>query len=217
MFFSGADLLYRIPALLIALTFHEYAHARMAYAWGDATAKNAGRMTLNPISHLDPLGTLMVMLVGFGWARPVPINPFHFRHREKGLFWVSLAGPGTNLLLAFAAALVLFLTTGNLPSLYRWAAPGILEGILIWIVFINVFLAIFNFVPLPPLDGSKIVRSLLPRAYAHYYQSFEAYGPFLLILLLVLGLLPRVLLPIASFIIGGINALVLILTGQYFL
>ena len=219
MFFSGADfadLLYRIPALLIALTFHEYAHARMAYAWGDPTAKNAGRMTLNPISHLDPLGTLMIMLVMFGWARPVPINPFNFRNREKGLFWVSLAGPGTNLILAFFATLILFLVTGSLPTIYRWITPSIFEGIMTWIIFINVFLAIFNFVPLPPLDGSKMLRSILPRAYAHYYDSFEAYGPFVLILLLVLGLLPRILLPIASLIIGAINLLVLMLTGHYF-
>ncbi len=216
MFFSGADLLYRIPALLIALTFHEYAHARMAYAWGDPTAKNAGRMTLNPISHLDPLGTLMVMLVGFGWARPVPINPFHFRDREKGLFWVSLAGPGTNLLLAFAATLLLFLATGNLPSIYRWGVSDIFQGIMTWIVLINVFLAIFNFVPLPPLDGSKMLRSLLPSSYAHYYQVFEQYGPIILIVLLVLGLLPRILLPIASVIIGIINTLVLLITGHYF-
>lgn len=216
MFFSGADLLYRIPALLIALTFHEYAHARMAFAWGDPTAKNTGRMTLNPISHLDPIGTLMVMLVGFGWARPVPINPFNFRDQKKGLFWVSLAGPGTNLLLAFAATLILFLVTGNLPTIYRWITPSMFDSVMIWIVFINVFLAIFNFVPLPPLDGSKIFSSLLPRSYAHYYRSFEAYGPFILIILLVLGLLPRILLPIASLIIGVINLLVLIITGQYF-
>ncbi len=216
MFFSGPDLLYRIPALLIALTFHEYAHARMAYAWGDHTAKLQGRMTLNPISHLDPIGTLMVMIVGFGWARPVPVNPFNFRDQRKGMFWVSLAGPGTNLILAFAAILLLFVTTGSLPTLYRLAPPNILEGILIWIVLINVFLAIFNFVPLPPLDGSKILSSLLPRSYAQYYHSIEAYGPFILILLLVLGLLPRILLPIASFIIGVMNMLVLIITGQFF-
>jgi Zn-dependent protease len=101
MFSLPTDLLGRIPALLIAITFHEYAHGRMAYYWGDPTAKLQGRLTLNPLAHLDPIGLLMLVIVRFGWARPVPINPFNFKDRRKGLFWVSFAGPGINLILGF--------------------------------------------------------------------------------------------------------------------
>ncbi len=194
------DLLFRIPALLIAITFHEYAHARMAYAWGDSTARHEGRMTLNPISHLDPLGALMVMLVGFGWARPVPVNPYNFTDRRRGMLWVAVAGPGANLLLALAATIILVFSTGGLPF-YRAAAPSIFEGTMIWIILINIYLAIFNFVPLPPLDGSKVLYSLLPSSYAYHLRSIEAYAPFILILLLITRILPRLLLPIASVII----------------
>lgn len=215
-FFSLESLLARIPALLIALSFHEYAHARMAYFWGDSTAKMQGRLTLNPISHLDPIGTLMIMFVGFGWARPVPINPYNFRNREEGLFWVSFAGPGMNLLVAFIISFILIILTGVPPSIYQlFGTSNMLWFVLNEIVLINVFLAIFNFVPLPPLDGSKILSSFLPRSYAHYYYTLEAYGPFILIFLLVFGLLPRILIPIASSIIDGIGLVAMILTGSF--
>lgn len=190
-FFSG-DLLYRIPALLVAITFHEYAHARMAYAWGDPTAKHAGRLTLNPIAHLDPLGLLMLWLVRFGWAKPVPVNPNNFRDRRKGLFWVSLAGPGMNLLLGLAATFFLY---------YFWDFGSVYINIMRNLMIYNVFLAVFNIVPLPPLDGSKILSSLLPYKYLRYYYNLEPYGPFVLILLLVVGFLPAILIPVSSWII----------------
>jgi len=197
---SGLDLLALIPALLIALTFHEYAHARMAYFWGDPTAKNAGRLTLNPLSHLDPIGLLMLMIVRFGWAKPVPINPLNFRDRKKGLFWVSLAGPGMNLVLGFFATILFFIFEGS----------GILvRSILLNLMIYNVFLAVFNMVPLPPLDGSKILSTLLPSRHLQLYHSIEPYGPFILILLLILGGLHLVLVPIAFAIINVYQALVI--------
>lgn len=185
------DLLFLIPALLIAITFHEYAHARMAYAWGDSTAKNAGRLTLNPISHLDPLGALMILVVRFGWAKPVPINPYNFRDQRQGLFWVSLAGPGMNLLIGLVAT-VLLLNFQRLGPIYH--------ALMFNIILINIFLAVFNMVPIPPLDGSKILVSVLPTPYQRYYYLLEPYAPVLLIVFLLTGLLPVILRPIAFYI-----------------
>lgn len=185
------DFLFLIPALLIAITFHEYAHARMAYAWGDPTAKNAGRLTLNPISHLDPLGALMILVVRFGWARPVPINPANFRDQRQGLFWVSLAGPGMNLLIGLLATILLLNFQGLGP---------IYQTLMFNIILINVFLAVFNMVPIPPLDGSKILVSILPTNYQRYYYAVEPYAPVLFIALLLTGILPLFLRPIAFFI-----------------
>ncbi|MDO9535925.1 MAG: site-2 protease family protein [Bacillota bacterium] len=203
---SGLDLLALIPALLIALTFHEYAHARMAYFWGDPTAKNEGRLTLNPLSHLDPIGLLMLMIVRFGWAKPVPINPFNFRDRRKGLFWVSLAGPGMNLLLGFIATFILIIygRTGTL-----------LSSVLFNLIIINVFLAVFNMVPLPPLDGSKILSALLPSRCLQLYHSIEPYGPFILILLLIFGGLRLFLVPIAYLIIDIYQTLVITIVSVF--
>lgn len=210
MNFLPADLLSRLPALLIALSFHEYAHARMAYAWGDPTAKNEGRLTLNPLAHLDPIGMLMLLIVRFGWARPVPINPFYFRDRRKGLFWVSLAGPGMNLLLGLAATF--FWVLGR-----SWGGYGtFIESILYYLVIYNVFLAIFNIIPLPPLDGSKILSSLLPARQLYYYQRIEPYGPFLLIFLLIFGRLPLLLIPVANAIIELYTTLALLLFKPLF-
>ncbi|NLJ55948.1 MAG: site-2 protease family protein [Firmicutes bacterium] len=201
--FSLADMLARIPALLIALSFHEYAHARMAYAWGDPTAKYEGRLTLNPLAHLDPMGLLMLLVVRFGWAKPVPINPFYFKDRRKGLFWVSLAGPGMNLLLGLVATFLWVLIRGS--------GYFIVDNILYYLVIYNVFLAIFNIIPLPPLDGSKILSSLLPTHLLYYYQAIEPYGPFLLIFLLFFGRLPYLLVPVANAIINLYTTLVLFL------
>ncbi|MGI6309061.1 MAG: site-2 protease family protein [Dethiobacteria bacterium] len=201
--FSLADMLASIPALLIALTFHEYAHARMAYAWGDPTAKYEGRLTLNPLVHLDPLGLLMLLVVRFGWARPVPINPFLFRDRRKGLFWVSLAGPGMNLLIGFIATFLWVFLRGR--------GYFAVESILYYLVIYNVYLAIFNIIPLPPLDGSKILSSLLPARSLYFYQTIEPYGPFLLIFLLVFGRLPYLLVPVANVIINLYTTLVMFL------
>jgi len=150
-------LIVRIPAILLALTVHEYAHARIASAMGDPTARLRGRMTLNPLSHIDPLGFLCLMLAGFGWAKPVPINPFYFSEPRKGMMWSSFAGPMANFLAACAIGLV-FRSMGH--------QEGLLAEILALSLFYNVTLALFNLLPFPPLDGSHVLKGLLPRELA---------------------------------------------------
>lgn len=203
--------LLTIPPILLALTVHECAHAWVAYRLGDPTAKMLGRVTLNPIRHLDPIGTLMLLFSGlFGWAKPVPINPRNFRNISRSIILVSIAGPLSNLFLAalsavaykiFEAAGPAFLTT--MPGLWR---P--LFAMIELSIIINVALAVFNMVPVPPLDGSKVLGNLLPARHAFAWSRFESYGFFVLLILIVTGALNRFISPIiflmAGLLTGGI-------------
>jgi Zn-dependent protease len=176
------SLLIIAPPILFALTVHEYAHGWMAFRYGDPTAKNAGRLTLNPLSHLDPIGTIMLFLIHLGWAKPVPVNPYYLRHPKRDMIWVSLAGPGANMLTALACGLVIRLV--NPLSAYLQMGSsflGILALMVVYGMMINIVLAIFNLIPLPPLDGSKILRGLLPDQYEHQMDQLERIGPFLLL------------------------------------
>lgn len=189
-----------IPAILIALTFHEYMHGRVAYALGDPTPKQQGRLTLNPIKHLDPLGSILLLLVGFGWAKPVEVNPFHFKgDRGRGMLWVSLAGPGTNLVLAIVAA-VLWVLLGNFGQYINF--------FLEYLFRINVVLAVFNILPVPPLDGSKILAGLLPLRQRHIVYNIERYGTIILFLLVVTGILGRILMPMVALVQNLIISLI---------
>ncbi|GAB6182178.1 site-2 protease family protein [Desulfotomaculum defluvii] len=176
------ELLLMAPPILFALTLHEYAHAYTAYRLGDKTAYYEGRLTANPLKHLDPLGTLLLFIAGFGWAKPVPVNPFYFDDRKKGMMLVSLAGPMTNLLLAVIGSILLGLLT---PT-------GGLAFMLSYFIYINVLLAVFNLIPIPPLDGSKILAGLLPGPQQWLYQ-LERYGTAILFLLIFLGALSPIL------------------------
>lgn len=176
------SLLIIAPPILFALTVHEYAHGWVAYKYGDPTAKNAGRLTLNPLSHLDPLGTIMLFLVHLGWAKPVPVNPYYLRNPKKDLIWVSLAGPGANILTALACGLIIRLihpVSGYL--MFGSSSFSVFALMLVYGMMINLVLAFFNLIPLPPLDGSKILMGLLPSQYEYKMEQLERFGPFLLI------------------------------------
>lgn len=164
-------LLVVIPIGLMAVTFHEVAHGYVAYRLGDPTAASEGRLTLNPIAHIDPIGALMIIVIGFGWAKPVPVNPYHFKRPQRGMMWVALAGPASNTLLAIACALllrgVLFFPGDIAQPLMRFFQFGIM---------INVVLAAFNLIPIPPLDGSRVMAYLLPSELSEKYQQIERLG-----------------------------------------
>lgn len=185
---SLEQMILYIPAIVIGLTFHEFAHGWVAYRLGDPTAKNQGRLTFNPVPHLDPIGLIMLFLAGLGWAKPVPVNPFHFRgDRARGMLLVSLAGPGANIVVAFVAA---FLLHFGLYSINPY-----LQDLVFYVLFINVGLAIFNLIPVPPLDGSKILAGLMPKQ-AGFIYNMEAYGMIILLLLVFTGLLGKIILPL---------------------
>lgn len=202
-----SNLFYRIPALLIALTFHEAAHGYVAYRLGDPTARAHGRLSLNPLAHLDPLGLLSLWLVGFGWAKPVPVNPYYFRgDRSRGMFLVGLAGPVSNFLLAFLF-LLLFAAVPAIRSV-----PHL--GIIIYTTYVyNLLLGVFNLLPVPPLDGSKVLAYFLPRQAMHTFSQLERYGPLLLVLLIFSGTLWRVLNPFLNLVESVIVMLVRLITG----
>lgn len=178
-------LLLIAPPILLALTFHEYAHAYVAHRLGDDTAQQSGRLSLNPLRHLDPLGTLMIFLVQFGWAKPVPVNPYQLRNPKKDMLWISAAGPLANMMLALASGLLIrvLLTIGVTPD--RHTAMGLLFFMVIMSLQINLALAIFNILPIAPLDGSKILSALLPVRYEKMIYFLERYGPFILIGLII--------------------------------
>lgn len=185
-----STMLLSIPALVVAFTFHEYAHAKAADWLGDPTPRCAGRMTLNPGAHIDPIGFLMLWLFRFGWAKPVPVNPHLFRNRRSGEMIVSLAGPVMNLVLAFLA--VLLYDSG------LTAFNSALQQIVYRLVFYNLSLAFFNLLPVPPLDGSHVLRSLLSGKSAYLYARIENYGVLILIVLLWTGVIGRILGPLIS-------------------
>ncbi len=194
-------LISRILTLLIALTVHEFSHAFVADRLGDNTPRAAGRLTLNPLKHLDILGSLMLIVVGFGWAKPVPINPYALRRRSRSaVMWVSLAGPASNLLLALIAGFILRL------HIFPWqASSGVLPSpadFLSTFMYINLILMIFNLIPLSPLDGEKVLEFLLPANLAEKYARIQPYGP--IILLALLFVLPLVGVDIISWIMTPI-------------
>ena len=195
--FSPTRMLFVIPAIIISLSFHEYAHARVAYHYGDPTAKEEGRLTLNPLRHLDVVGTLLLIFAGFGWAKPVPVNPWYLgADRKKKLMHVSIAGPLMNVLEALVGALIISLIYHFVP--YSPAA-NYFYNFFYYFVYINITLAIFNLLPVPPLDGSKILGGLLPNEQQHIIYELERYGMAILLLLSFTGILGKIIGPIIWF------------------
>lgn len=193
---SIQQIILMVPAILFAISVHEFSHGMMAYRLGDPTPKYQGRLTLNPMAHLDPLGALMLVLFRFGWARPVIVNPHYFKDRRRGMMLVGLAGPLANVVSAW----VFRLTLGFLPSLFPLRVGMVLHQFILLNIAINLGLAAFNLIPIPPLDGSKILAGLMPARYGIIFQRLEIYGPVLLLVLLFTGIAGRLMSPIVSFL-----------------
>ncbi|CDF58184.1 site-2 protease family protein [Thermobrachium celere] len=172
-----SETIFVIIAIIVSLTIHEYSHAVAATVLGDDTPKVYNRLTFNPFSHIDLVGFLALLVVKFGWAKPVPVNPYNFKNRRVGIIITSIAGPISNILLAFFSALILFKTNFTQESL------GVAEFLKI-LFFMNTGLAVFNLLPLPPLDGSKIFAELFRGKMAYYIYSFEKYSNLILFMLL---------------------------------
>jgi Zn-dependent protease len=192
------EIIITAPPFLFALTVHEFAHGYVAYRFGDPTASSLGRLSLNPLKHLDPIGTLAFFLIKIGWAKPVPVDARYFKNPRRDMLWVSLAGPGVNLALVLASALLaklIILTGAGMP---RFFIMPLLQ-MTVASIWINIMLGVFNLVPIPPLDGSKILLGLLPRELAHAYSRLEPYGFIILLVLFYTGILPRFIMPIISF------------------
>jgi len=183
--FDVQGLILSAPAILFGLTIHEFSHGWVAWQLGDPTAKMMGRLTLNPLKHLDPIGTIALFLFRFGWAKPVPIDPRNFRHPTRDMAISSLAGPGANLLTAAVAGLILRL-------LFLFHVGGFFTTLIMYFVLFNLILCFFNLIPIPPLDGSRLVYHLLPPHLAAGYARLERYGFIILIGVIMLGQLTRV-------------------------
>jgi Zn-dependent protease len=199
-------LIWVIP-VLFAITVHETAHGWVASKLGDHTARMMGRLTLNPIKHIDPVGTILVPALLylssagfiFGWAKPVPINFSALRSPKRDMLWVALAGPGVNLLMAIGWLIIVAIAnTLNIPFLVLMGGAGI---------FVNLLLAIFNLLPIPPLDGGRVISSLLPGKLSYQYDQLEPYGLFILVGLLFLGVFQNIIWPIVYSLLVGLSNL----------
>ncbi|NLM12668.1 MAG: site-2 protease family protein [Epulopiscium sp.] len=184
------EILIKTPGILAGVTFHEFAHGLAAYFFGDKTPKKEGRLTLNPITHIDPIGLILLFFMNFGWARPIHTNPANFKNRKYAMILVSLAGPIANLFVAVVSTIILkllYMHTINYELIIQ---------ILMYGIYINIVLAIFNLIPIPPLDGSKLLFNLIPpRTYFKIIQ-YEYILQVVLIILLFVGFIPMLLNPV---------------------
>ena len=202
------NLVISVPGVLIAITFHEFAHGFAAYKLGDNTAKMEGRLSLNPLSHLDPIGTLMLLVAGFGWGKPVHVNPANYTRKysmEKGEAIVSVAGPAMNIILAIVFTVIYY-------TIYRFTAITFLNssvGIIIMniiqnTIVINVGLGIFNLIPLPPLDGSKIIMPFLPYNAKQWFINNEQIFYIIFVVIWITGIAGTIISPVINAVTTGI-------------
>ncbi|MCR5175837.1 MAG: site-2 protease family protein [Anaerovibrio sp.] len=195
--FNLMTLVAGLPGLLLALVLHEYAHARVAVAMGDFTPRLTGRLTLNPIAHIDIIGLLMLLVAHFGWAKPVMVNPRNFKDMRKGNILVALAGPMANFVTAFLALFVMMLMLK-----FNYSMSIGVKTVLSMIVLYNINFGIFNLIPLPPLDGSKILLEFLPGKYAYKLLGLERYSFIILIVMMMTPILGGILIPLSRLILA---------------
>ncbi|MBR6807807.1 MAG: site-2 protease family protein [Clostridia bacterium] len=215
------EILIRVPVVLICLVVHEVAHGYMAMKLGDPTARNLGRLTLNPLKHLDPIGAICMLFFRFGWAKPVPINSRYFRKPRRDMALTALAGPVSNFIMAFFGV---FITSVSIAIWYR---NPVIEGFgynlwTAWLIFIetfilmNISLGVFNMIPVPPLDGSRIFLTFLPARYYFGIMKYERYIMLGMLVLLYTGLLTGPLSTIVTFIFNGMFDIVGLIPGLGF-
>jgi len=196
----------QLTIVLFAISIHESAHGWMAEKFGDPTARNQGRITLNPIAHIDPIGTIIFPLIlaimgapVFGWAKPVIVNPYNLRNPRRDHMFIAAAGPGSNIIAA-TGGIIIFLVLKRFGLVMSPGSIEILVMILLYLIIINIYLAIFNLIPIPPLDGSGIIEGILKGEALYNYQKIKPYGFLILILMIYLGLLDIIARPIFSMI-----------------
>lgn len=193
LFNSITELLARFIVLFTAITVHEYAHGYVAYKLGDPTAKYSGRLSLNPLSHLDMWGAICMVLFGFGWAKPVPINPMYFRDRKKGTALTALAGPLANIVLAFVSTIIFALYFVFIYSNFTNVITRFIYSVFVQLAVVNISFAVFNLIPIPPLDGSKILGMFLSQESYMKLLSYERIGFPILMILSLTGVLSHIL------------------------
>lgn len=209
-------LLLSAPGVLLAITFHEFAHGVVAYKLGDNTAKSQGRLTLNPLAHLDPIGCIMLLVAGFGWGKPVTVNPRNYTRKismEKGEAIVALAGPVMNFILAFILSIILMLI-GKFAGVFTLTQIGsIICSIIYSAVVINIGLGAFNLLPLPPLDGSIVIKPFLPRNAKYWFENNEHIFYIIFILLWITGLAGSIITPVIQVVYNVIINLAGLIVG----
>lgn len=195
-----------LPAIIIGLSLHEYAHAKVAYKLGDPTPKMQGRVTINPLAHIDPVGLAALLFVGFGWGVPVQINPSNFRHRRRDELMVALAGVTMNLIIAIVFAIiakVLYMTAG---AVFLSSGVGsILWLMIMYVIQINLVLMIFNLIPCPPLDGFSIISEIFNIKHTEFYWTLYRYGNWILIALIIFGITGMIISPCVQFFMSVLN------------
>ena len=193
------SLLISIPGLLLAITLHEYAHGLAAYLMGDRTAKYDGRLSLNPMKHKDPVGALCMLILRFGWAKPVPINPYNFKKQRLGVITVSLAGPFANFVLGLISCIVFYVLAFFAPQ--GGAVVGFFREIFLYSTLMNTGLMIFNLIPIPPLDGSKVLMEFLPYKAKYRMYQYERYFSLILLAVVYLGTLTPILSTLQGYVL----------------
>ena len=214
---SLLNLLFTIPGILIAITFHEFAHAFAADKLGDDTPRNQGRLTLNPLGHLDPIGSIMLLFAGFGWGKPVEVNPRNYDRRfsmDKADAIVSIAGPLMNFFLAIIFTIIYCAIYKFANEVFILSQVGqIIISMISITIAINVGLGVFNLIPLPPLDGSKVIKPFLPYNAKQWFENNEKIFEMIFVVLWIIGVLEKIISPVISIILKGILKLGIMIFG----